>query len=41
MHFPAATEPLDDKYDTDFIEDDDTEVIDSDFAVDCGLYLGE
>lgn len=39
-HVPVVSTPLDEQYDTEFIDGDDVEIIDSDFTVNCTLYLG-
>ena len=41
MHVPKASTPLDAQYDAMLIDGDDLDVIDSEFSVDCTLYLGE
>lgn len=40
-HVPVASEPLHEVYDAMLIEGDDVDIIDSDFTVNCTLYLGE
>ena len=40
-YVPEASIPLDEQYDAALIEGDDIDIIDSDFSLDCTLYLGE
>lgn len=40
-YVPEASLPLDDQYDTMLISGNDSLVIDSNFSMDCTLYLGE
>ncbi|CAM9921460.1 unnamed protein product, partial [Hapterophycus canaliculatus] len=39
-HVPVESSPLDEQYDAELIEGDDVDIIDSDFTVNCTLYLG-
>lgn len=40
-YVPVASAPLDEKFDVSLIDGRDTDIIGSDFSVDCALYLGE